>query len=374
MSDAGTIGVGVIGTGFMGQAHALAYRAAPAVFADVARVRLEAVADPRPEAARAAARRFGFLRHTADWRALVADPAVRIVCITTPNALHREMALAAAAAGKHVHCEKPLAPSVADARAMVDAAERAGVKTAVGYNYLRNPLLALAREMVDAGELGEITGFRGVHAEDFMADPAAPHGWRLDPGGGALADLGSHILAVARHLLGPIAAVCADLETVVARRPMHAGAAETREVAVDDVARVLLRFGRGCRGAVEANWLATGRKMHLAFELTGTRGSLAFTQERMNELLHFRAGADPRTAGFTRIEAGPQHPPYGLFCVAPGHQLGFNDLKTIEAAGFLRAVAGGEDAGPNFRDALEIQRVIEAAVRSSREGGWLDVA
>ena len=162
---------------------------------------------------------------------------------------------------------------------MMEAAEAKGVKTQVGYNYIKNPLLALARDMIAAGELGEITGFRGIHAEDYMADPEVPYNWRVDPsgGGGAIADLGSHIVGMARFLLGPIASVTADLETIVKSRPVAPGASERRKVKVDDIARLTVRFARGCGGQIEANWVATGRNMDLGFQIYGTKGSLAFT-------------------------------------------------------------------------------------------------
>ncbi|MDQ0393951.1 Gfo/Idh/MocA family protein [Labrys monachus] len=366
------IGIGIIGTGFMGKAHAFAYRAVAGIFPDSPRPVLQTVADIDGAAAQKAAAQFGFRRWQTDWRAVVEDPGIEIVSITTPTLAHREMALAAIAAGKHVHCEKPIAPDAGTAREMMEAAETAGVVTQVGYNYIKNPILKLARSMVEAGELGDITGFRGIHAEDYMADAEAPHGWRLDPagGGGAIADIGSHIIGLARFLLGPITEVNADLQTMVASRPAAPGASERRAVEVDDIARLTVRFARGCGGTIEANWVATGRKMQLAFELTGSRGSLVFTQERLNELLHYRADGDPQRNGFARIEAGPQHPPYGLFCVAPGHQLGFNDLKTIEVAEFLAAIAGGEKNGPDFREAWEIQKVVDAAIDSSRARAW----
>jgi predicted dehydrogenase len=369
------IGVGIVGTGFMGKTHAFAYRAAAGYFPGSIVPVLEAVADVDGAAANAAANQFGFRRSTADWRDLVADPAVGIVSITTPNTVHREMALAAAAAGKHIHCEKPLAPSAAEAGEMMEAAAKAGVLTQAGFNYVKNPVLRLAREMVEAGELGDILFFRGIHAEDYMADPQAPWTWRLDPagGGGAVADLGSHIVCMARFLLGPITAVLADLETVHGRRPVASGSSETRDVEVDDIARLTVRFARGCSGSIEANWVATGRKMQLGFEIAGTKGSLAFTQERLNELLFYQTAADPRHRGFARIEAGPQHPPYGRFCVAPGHQLGFNDLKTIEVADFLAAINGGEHRGPDFREAWEVQKVVETAIQASQAKTWQPV-
>jgi predicted dehydrogenase len=370
------LGVGIIGTGFMGKAHAFAYRAALAAFPGIPVPRLEMIADVDGASAAKAAQQYGFARSSGNWRDLVSDPRVDVVSITTPNTLHKEMALAAIAAGKHVHCEKPLSPSLADSLAMVEAAEKAGVVTQVGFNYIKNPLLKLARDMVAAGELGEITGFRGIHAEDYMHDPEGPYSWRIDPvgGPGVIADLGSHIIGMARFLLGPIAEVSADVRTVVKSRPVARGAKERREVLVDDVARILVGFGRGCGGTIEANWIATGRKMQLGFELTGEKGSLVFTQERLNELLFYKAGSDPKTSGYVRIEAGPAHEPYGGFCVAGGHQLGFNDLKTIEIAEFLGAIGGGPKASPDFREAYEIQKVVDAAIASSRARSWVAVA
>ncbi len=370
-----SLGIGLIGTGFMGKAHAIAYRTALSAFPDIPKPRLVAVADVNADAAATAAHQYGFESSTGDWKALIADPAVQVVSITTPNSMHKDMAMAAIAAGKHVHCEKPLSPTLADSLEMVKAAEAKGVNTQVGFNYIKNPLLKLARQMVEAGELGEITGFRGIHAEDYMHDPQSPWTWRIDPSGGpgVIADLGSHIIGMARFLLGDIAEVSADVRTVIKQRPAAPGSSGMKRVEVDDVARILVSFGRGCGGTIEANWIQTGRKMQLGFELTGEKGSLVFTQERLNELLYYKAGGDPRHMGFTRIEAGPQHKPYGGFCVAGGHQLGFNDLKTIEMAEFLGAIGKGEKSGPDFREAYEIQKVVEAAIASSRSRNWAKV-
>ena len=369
------LGIGLIGTGFMGKAHAFAYRAALAAFPDIPVPRLEMIADVNADLAARAAHQYGFARSSGDWRALVNDPRIDVVSITTPNTLHKEMALAAIAAGKHVHCEKPLSPSLADSLAMVEAAEKKGVVTQVGFNYIKNPLLKQARDMIVGGELGEITGFRGIHAEDYMHDPESPYTWRIDPvgGPGVIADLGSHIICMARFLLGPIVEVSADVRTVVRSRPVARGATERKDVLVDDVARLLVEFERGCGGTLEANWVATGRKMQLGFEISGEKGSLVFTQERLNELLYYRAGGGAKTNGYMKIEAGPQHPPYGEFCIAGGHQLGFNDLKTIEMGEFLRAIGGGGAAGPDFREAYEIQKVVEAAIASSKSRVWVAV-
>lgn len=366
------LNIGLIGTGFMGRTHVFGFATAPRVFDLPFRPVLHTVADITEEAAAHAASALGFAHATADWRRLIDDPAIDVIDITAPNALHREMALAAIAAGKHVYCEKPLAPRAAEAREMAEAAEAAGLCTQVGFNYLCNPMLALARQMIEAGELGEIRGYRGLHAEDYMADAAGPWGFRHDPaGGGALADIGSHALATAEFLLGPISEVMGDCVTLIASRPDGTGG--SRRVEVDDVGRAFLRFASGAQGSVEGNWIATGRKMQHDFEVYGSRGALAFSQERFNELhLYSTADATGRR-GFRRIEAGPDHPPYGLFCVAPGHQLGFNDLKAIEVAGFLRAIAGETPEPFNFRKGLGIQHLVETIQQSSAERRWLAV-
>lgn len=364
--------IGLIGTGFMGKAHAFGYVMAPRIFALPYALTLAKVADVTETAAEAAAGQLGFAEATTDWRALVEDPDIDVVSITAPNALHKEMSLAAIAAGKHVYCEKPLAPLAADALEMAEAAEAAGVKTQVGFNYLCNPMIQLAREMIEAGELGEILGYRGLHAEDYMADANGPWTFRHDPaGGGALADIGSHALATAEFLMGPIAEVMGDCVTMIAERPDGKGG--RRKVEVDDVGRAFLRFAGGASGSVEGNWIAMGRKMQHDFEVYGTKGALSFSQERFNELHFYRADDAAGRQGFRRIEAGPAHPPYGLFCVAPGHQLGFNDLKAIEVAGFVNAIAGAGAEPFNFRAGLRIQGLVEAIHASSEDRAWRSV-
>jgi predicted dehydrogenase len=366
------LNIGLIGTGFMGKAHALGFLNAARVFDLPVNAVLHSVADIDRSAAEAAARAFGFANATTDWRGMVADPQIDVISITAPNALHKEMALAAIAAGKHVYCEKPLAPLARDAREMADAAEAKGVRTQVGFNYLCNPMLRLARDMIAGGELGEIRGYRGLHAEDYMADAAGPFTFRHDPaGGGALADLGSHALATAEFLLGPITAAMGDLVTVIGERDDGKGG--RRKVEVDDIGRAFLRFANGATGSIEGNWVATGRKMQHDFEVYGTKGALAFSQERFSELHYYSTGDAPGRQGFRRIEAAPAHPPYGRFCVAPGHQIGFNDLKSIEVAGFLAAIVDGSDEPFNFRAGLRIQTLLEEIGLSSREGRWREV-
>jgi predicted dehydrogenase len=369
------LGIGLIGSGFMGKTHALGFATASRVFDLPFDVDLAVLADVDAATAARAARSLGFRRSTGNWRDLLDDPELQVIDITTPNTLHREMALASIAAGKHVYCEKPLAPTAADALEMTQAAAKAGLATQVGFNYLKNPMLALAKRLIEAGEIGEVRTFRGVHAEDYMADAQSPWTWRLDPagGGGALADIGSHALATARYLIGPITELIAAVETPIADRPVKPGARETRPVEVDDVARLLVRFANGATGNIEANWIATGRKMQHDFEVYGSRGAILFSQERLNELgvyfIHDKTGV----RGFRTVFAAPEHEPYGAFCVAPGHQIGFNDLKAIEVRDFIRAVAGEPTPGPDFAEGYEIQKLVETAYHSARERRWMTV-
>jgi predicted dehydrogenase len=364
------IGIGLVGSGFMGRCHANAFRAVGGLFDLPLDPKLSILADATEDLAQRGAAALGFARSTADWQALVDDPEVGIVAITAPNVLHAPIALAAIAAGKTVYCEKPLSTTAASALEMTEAAEAAGVTTLVGFNFLRNPMIRLARDIIAGGEIGEVTGFRGRHAENYMASPDAPHSFRTDPaGGGALADIGSHITSMARFLIGPISEVQADCRTIFPTRPVSPGSAERAPVKVDDMTHALLRFENGAAGSIEANWAATARTMDLSWEITGTKGALAFSQENMNELLLWSGTAG--RSGYTRIESGPAHPPYGAFCPAPGHHLGFNDLKVIEVAELIKAHAGQGTCGPDFREAYEVQRTIEAMQESDRARAWV---
>ncbi|SEI40721.1 Predicted dehydrogenase [Azotobacter beijerinckii] len=366
------IGIGLIGTGFMGRAHALAFHHAASTFELPVKLRFAALADADAARAERCAADWGFAR-ACDWESLVNDPAVELVAITTPNRLHYPMTIAALAAGKAVYCEKPLAVTLEEATAMRDAAKRAGVVNRAGYNYLQNPMLKLARELIASGELGEITGYRGEFSEDFMGDPQAPFGWRCETeqAGGALADLGSHVLSLTRFLLGDIAALCADLHTAHAQRPYQGG---LRRVEIDDQAHVLLRFANGARGTLSTSWLKHGRKNHLAFEVCGTRGTLVYDQERLNELRLYTAGGRPGMDGFRTLQSGPHLPDYAAFCPAGGHQLGYNELKTLEVRSLLEALAGnGSLTGVDFQEAWEVERLAQAIRESAREERWVRI-
>jgi predicted dehydrogenase len=369
------LNVGLIGSGFMGRSHALAWRMAPTIFGLPIEPRLELLADVDQATAEKAAKGFGFARATGDWQALVSDPAVDLVDITTPNIWHEPMAMAAIAAGKPVYCEKPLAPDARTAFAMAEAAETAGVPTAVGFNYIKNPILQLARDIAQSGEIGELWNYRGIHAESWMAEPGSPWSWRLDPrgGAGAVADLGSHVISMARFVVGEIDEVCGEVRTVIRERPVAWGAAEMRKVEVDDQARALVRFSTGMGGVLEADWAAQGRVLNLGFELFGSTGSILVDLERMNELKLFKLGSAKGREGFTLIPAGPAHADYAAFCPAPGHQLGFNEIKAIEVKEIVRALLEDRHFYPDFRQAAQVQAVVDAILLSSRERRWVKV-
>lgn len=370
-----TIGVGLIGTGFMGKTHALAWRNVKAVMGavmgDVPAVRLAVLCDTPADRAGALADQFGFARATDDWRAMLADPAVDVVSITTPNRLHHAMALAAIAAGKHVWCEKPMALTLAQAEEMATAAQARGVVTLVGYNYIRNPAFTHAQRLIADGAIGRPVQFRGWVDEDYQADPDLPWTWRArieEAGLGALGDIGSHLVSMAQGLMGPIASLIADMQTIHDTRPLPDGTGRA-PVENEDAASVVLRFRSGAQGSMVISRSAWGRKSRLGFEVHGTEGMIVFDQERMNELMLYQNRGPKAEQGFKTILTGPAHPPYGEFCPAPGHQLGFNDLKVIECAALLRAIAGQAPAHPDFGHALEIERVIHAIADSARNGG-----
>ncbi len=363
MPDA-PLGVALIGTGFMGKCHAMAWRNLATVFGVVfggVPPRLEILCDTPAGKAEAFAAQFGFARATDDWHAAVADPAVDVVSITAPNGLHRPMAEAALRAGKHVWLEKPMALTLEDARAMAaTAAAHPDQATILGYNYLRNPAFQAARNFVAEGAIGRPLAFRGVYDEDYSADPNLPWSWRMahESGGlGALGDLGCHLVSQMVALMGPVAELTALTQIAIPTRPSPEG---PKTVENEDSALALIRFESGAQGSFATSRVARGRKCRLQWEVHGSEGTLVFDQENMNELWLHRAGE----AGFTRHLTGPDQPDFAAFCPAPGHNFGFNEQKVIEARDLARAIAGGAPCGPDFAAGLEIERIIHAMAAS----------
>jgi predicted dehydrogenase len=362
------IGIGIVGGGYMGKAHAVAMAAVGAVFGTALRPRLEMIAASSPASAEAHRAALGFARAARDWRELVADPRVEAVVIAAPQTAHRAIAEAACAAGKPVFCEKPLGASLDDARAMVAAAEAAGVANMIGFNYVRTPATQFVRRLLAEGAIGTVTWFRAEHSEDFLADPAAPASWRTQGRAtGAMGDLAPHIINAALALMGGIAELSARIETVHRRRPGPQG---PEAVTNDDQAQMMLRFASGAMGHIFVSRIATGRKMGFAYEIHGTRGALRFDQEDQNAVHLYRAAGPEATRGFARILTGPAHPDYAAFCQGPGHGTGYQDQIIIEARDFLRAVETRQPVWPTFRDGLAVAQVIETAFAAAADNRW----
>ena len=367
------LGVGLIGTGYMGKCHALAWNGVAPVYGDVARPRLAVLCDATDELARRHAQAFGFEDSTSDWRALIDDPRVAVVSITTPNALHAEMAVYALERGKHVWCEKPMAPSLADAERMAAAARASGGVTVLGYNYIQNPVVRLMKALLAEGRLGAVSHVRVEMDEDFMADPEAPFSWKSEAGSGygALDDFGVHGFSLIQTLLGPVARVCGQMAKPYPDRPVPEGG--RRPVETADIASALIELADGASGVVTFNRSAWGRKGRIFVQVFGSKGTLVFDQERLNEVQLYLAEGEGRCQGFRTILAAPAHAPYGRFIPAPGHSLGFNDLKVVECRELIARIQGEASWSIDFAAGLRIERTVHAVAASTREGTWVSV-
>ncbi len=362
------IGIGVIGGGYMGKAHAVAMAAVGAVFDTALRPSLEMICTTSETGAADKARQFGFKRSTANWRTLVDDPAVHAIVIASPQETHHDIACAAFARGKHVLCEKPLGLDLEQSRAMLAAAERSGCIHMMGFNYIRTPASQLARHIIARREIGDITFLRAEHTEDFLSDASIPGDWRTQGrANGNMGDLAPHIINAALALAGPITSLTADIATVHATR---GGVAVTN----DDQSSIMCRFANGAMGHLFVSRVATGRKMGYAYEIYGTKGSIRFDQEDQNALWLYRAEGNEDRRGFTKILTGPLHPDYKNFCLGPGHGTGFQDQVIIEARDFLDAIHMGKQKWPSFRDGVLVSQIIEAGWRSHTGRCWVDVA
>jgi predicted dehydrogenase len=373
-SSAG-LGVGMVGYAFMGRAHSLAWNTVGRVFDVPLRPRLAAICGRDKAATQAAADRFGWAAAETDWRALIDRDDVQLIDISAPGDLHAPIAIAALEAGKHVLCEKPLANTLAEAEAMkaaADAAYPGGTRAMVGFNYRRVPALALARRLVANGRIGTLRHLRAVYLQDWLADPAAPMTWRMRAeraGSGALGDLGAHIVDLARYLTGDeITGVSAISATFVSERPLADGSG-SGTVTVDDAAVFAGRLGSGALASFEVTRYATGRKNGLRIELNGSRGSLAFDLERLNELEFFSVASDDGdTAGFRRVLVTEATHPYLDAWWPPGHTLGWEHTFTHQARDLLTAIANGDQPSPSFADGLAVQRVLHAVQASAAKG------
>ena len=365
--------IGLIGTGYMGKCHALAWNSVAPVFGDVPRPRLAMLAEASQDLAERKARELGFERATGDWRALVNAPEIDVVSITTPNAFHPEMAIAALEAGKHVWCEKPMATRLDDAERMLAAARASGKVAALGYNYIQNPVMRLIRRILDEGQIGAVNHVRLEMDEDFMANPEELFYWKSEAssGHGALDDFGVHPLSLLRVLLGGVRRVCGHMTKPYADRPVQGGGRRTVETY--DIATVLMELENGASGVLALNRSAWGRKGRIFVQIFGSKGTIVYDQERMNEVQLYTVDGPKETQGFRTILTGPQHPPYDRFIPAPGHGLGFNDLKIIECRELIRRIDGEKAHLITFEDGIQIERTVDAMGRSAHEGRWVEV-
>ncbi len=382
-----TFGIGVVGFGWMGQAHARSYRNIGVYFPDAGITpRLAAVADPMADRRELASRNFGFATALADWRDIVTRDDVDVVDITAPTALHREIAEAAATAGKHIFCEKPVGIDPAATAAIEHAARAAGVTTGSGYNYRWTPLVQFTRQLIEEGRLGALTHYRGRFFTMYGRDRLGVLSWRFlqeEAGYGVLADIMSHAIDMAHYLFGPITRVVAVKDIFVQERPLPRPDAGTHyargapddptgQVTNEDYVGALVEFANGARGTLEADRSMFGPQSSMAYELNGSKGAASWDHERLNQLRLYLPEEQP-VDGFIDVLAGDAFPHHGNIVPGGGNSIGFEDLKLIEALEFLRSVADGQPHAPGFTEALDVASVQAAMVRSWESQRWEDV-
>ena len=364
------IGVGLIGSGFMGKAHALAWNAVKPIFGDIPDIRRVHLGEMSEELAQAKAAEFGFEKASGDWRKVIADPEVDVVSITTPNKFHLEMTTAALGAGKHVWCEKPMAPNLPDAEKMLAAARASGKVAVLGYNYIQNPIIRHIGKLIREGAIGPVNHVRIEMDEDFLADPEAPFQQRHEAvnGYGAIDDFAVHPLSLVLTLFGGIERVMCDMAKPYPTRRTPQG---EREVEVYDIATILMRLANGASGFIAVSRTAWGRKGRIAIQIFGGKGSILFDQERLNEFQLYLTSDRPTESGFRTVLAAPHHKPYDRFIPAPGHELGFNDLKAIECRQLIGRILGEDTTAITFEEGIKIERAVDAMARSFKQGGWV---
>ncbi|MFI8834663.1 Gfo/Idh/MocA family protein [Streptomyces afghaniensis] len=381
-----TLGVAVVGFGWMGRVHTQAYARVRHHYPQLPLVpELVTVAEEVPGRAAEAAAQFGFASTTRDWREVVADPRVKAVSITAPNFLHREIGVAMAEAGKHIWIEKPVGLTAEDARAVADAVAEAGVQGAVGFNYRNAPAVEAARELIASGEIGTVTHVRIRLFSDYAAHPEGALTWRYERergGSGVLGDLASHGADLARHLLGDITSLTADTAIFLPERARPTGATaghsrasggELGPVENEDYVNCLLRFASGARGVLEACRVSVGEQNNYGFEVHGTKGAVFWDFRRMNELGISR-GTTYQDQAVTTVYVGPGHGEFAAFQPGAANAMGYDDLKVIEAYRFLRSVAEGTPHGATLADAVHSAAALDAMARSASSGAWADVA
>jgi len=381
------LNVGILGYKFMGKAHSNAYRKIPMFFDTAAKINMKVMCGRDAQWVKESSERFGWESYETSWEKFVAHPDVDIIDITAPSNFHKDVAIAAAENKKHVFCEKPLALTTADAREMLAAVEKNGVKHQIGFNYRFAPAVLLAKQLIDSGKLGKIYHFRGSYLQDFIVDPNFPLIWRLDKkvaGSGSHGDLGAHVIDLARFLVGDFAKVCGMSKTFIKKRPIvermiglsgnAAESAEMGDVTVDDATIFMTEFECGALGMFEATRFAAGHKNDLSFEINGSLGSVRFSLERICELEYFSRQDEEGLQGFRLIQATEGMHPYLSHWWPAGHVIGYEHTFVHELYEFLQAIALDTPTRPSFADGVKCCQILEAVERSAENGGWVNIA
>jgi len=379
--EAPEIGVGMLGYAFMGKAHSNALIKLPyMMYPPVAKPVLAAIAGRNEEAVKEAAKRYGFKKYYTDWHDLIEDDSVQVFDNGGPNDAHAEPCIAAAQAGKHVFCEKPLGRTAEESKTMLDAVEKAGVKHMVAFNYRFVPAIVLAKNLIASGKLGRIYHFRAVYLQEWIMDPNFPKVWRLDKaitGSGALGDIGAHIIDLARFLVGEPTRVMGMAKTFIDERPLADGSGDRGKVDVDDAFTSLFEFENGALGTLEASRFAAGRKNYNSFEINGEHGTIQFNLERLNELNVFWNNDEPKeTQGFHNVLVSESYHPYWKNWWPQGHIIGWEHTFVHEFHHFFDAIVNGAPIAPygaTFEDGYRNSVICDAILESSRSGKISDI-
>ncbi|MCL7748493.1 Gfo/Idh/MocA family protein [Halalkalibacter alkaliphilus] len=370
--------IGLVGAGWMGKAHTNAFINALMAFGpEAGKPVFEVVSDVSESAAKAASEQLGYLRYTIDWKEVVTDERVDVVDIATPNAFHYEIAKAALENGKHIYCEKPLTLSAVQSEELAELAKQKGVVNYVGYNNVMNPANAYIKELVDSGKLGKIVKFTGTYDQDGLLDESLPITWRhinKFSGSGSLGDLGSHLLSVSQYILGNIESVNALSKIVIEERPVSTGSTELAKVENDDVISILANYENGALGMISSSRIAAGRKNYLTYEIQGTKGTVYYSLERMNEVNVYFTSDHAADRGFRQVFLSPEHKGYSAFYPAAGIAIGYNDMKVLEAHELLSAVSNGTPYVCDFAFGASIDKTVDAILKSAEEKNWVDVS
>ncbi len=381
-----TLNIGLVGYKFMGKAHSNAYHKIGMFFEPSAKICMKAICGRDEAWVKKSAEKYGWESYETSWERLVRRDDIDVVDITTPSNFHKEIAIGAAEEGKHVFCEKPLALNLKDAREMLEAVKKHGVKHQIGFNYRFAPAVQLAKKLIDEGKIGEIYHFRGLYLQDWIIDPDFPLVWRLDKkiaGSGSHGDLGAHLIDLARFLVGDFQRVIGMNKTFIKKRPIvdkmeglsgkAAENAQMGEVTVDDATLFLAEFKNGALGSFEATRFAAGHKNGMSFEINGSKGSIKFEFERMNELQYYSVDDEEGLQGFRLIQVTEDVHPYAGAWWPAGHVIGYEHTFVHELYEFIESIANDKPTVPDFYDGVKCSQVLEAVDLSIEENSWVEV-